>query len=131
MAWLLYILWHVQRVNMNSYTRNYYFGYHSTDDRLKGNDTGTLGLLGTGSSHSGILLGSIIFNIQLIFSSFFWSPFLVLRQTQYQHNFNDQKHVYSTLVTLWIANIHNFSFSRDILQELDNVVFTCNIKLTI
>ena len=26
------------RVNMNSYTQSYNFGYLSTDDRLKGND---------------------------------------------------------------------------------------------
>ena len=30
---------HVLRVNKNSYTKNYNFGYHSTDDQLKGNDT--------------------------------------------------------------------------------------------
>ena len=32
-------MWHVQRVSTNSYTRIYNFGYHSTDDRLKGNNT--------------------------------------------------------------------------------------------
>ena len=44
MAWLLRTLWHVQRVNMNSYTMIYNFGYHSTDERLKGNIKGALNL---------------------------------------------------------------------------------------
>ena len=46
LAWLLHIFQHVSRVNMNDGLKSNSFGYLSTDDQLKGNDTMTMATWG-------------------------------------------------------------------------------------